>query len=293
MMKCCQATPIKYGRHRNGSQRYRCTRCGKTLTEPRSRALDNMTIDLQRATLAVQCLVEGCSVRSTSRLTELSKSTVLKLLLLAGRKAERVMDTQVRHVDCRIVQADEIWTYVFKREDRIRYGDPYEYGDQYIFVALDAYSKLVLTHTVGKRDAITTHRFIEDLSYRTAGRIQLSTDGFPPYVGAVEDVFGADIDYAQTVAKSWKTTLQGRPDMELVSTAYVERQNLTIRSSMRRLTRMTNAFSKKLVNLQAAAALHFAYYNFCRIHGTLEVTPAMEAEITDHVWTIEELLAAA
>ena len=162
-----------------------------------------------------------------------------------------------------LFQADEIWTYVFKREDRIRYGDPYEYGDQYIFVALDAYSKLVLTHTVGKRDAITTHRFIEDLSYRTAGRIQLSTDGFPPYVGAVEDVFGADIDYAQTVAKSWKTTLQGRPNMGLVSTAHVERQNLTIRSSMRRLTRRTKRFSqKKLVNLQAAAALHFAHYNF-------------------------------
>ena len=292
-MQCCRTTAIKHGRHRNGSQRYRCKRCGKTLTEPRSRALDNMTINLQRATLAVQCLVEGCSVRSTSRLTELSKSTVLKLLLLAGRRAERVMDTQVRHVDCRIVQADEIWTYVYKKEDRIRYGDPYEYGDQYIFVALDAYSKLVLTHTVGKRNAMTTHRFIEDLSYRTAGRIQLSTDGFPPYVGAVEDVFGSDIDYAQTVAKSWKTTLQGRPDMDLVSTSYVERQNLTMRTNMRRLTRMTNAFSKKLVNLQAATALHFAYYNFCRIHGTLEVTPAMEAEITDHVWTIEELLLAA
>ena len=292
-MQCCRTTAIKHGRHRNGSQRYRCKRCGKTLTEPRSRALDNMTINLERATLAVQCLVEGCSVRSTSRLTELSKSTVLKLLLLAGRKAERVMDTQVRHVDCHIVQADELWTYVHTRQEQLRIGDPYEYGDQYIFVALDAYSKLVLTHTVGKRNANTTHRFIEDLSYRTAGRIQLSTDGFRLYVGAVEDVFGADIDYAQTVAKSWKTTLQGRPDMDLVSTAYVERQNLTMRTNMRRLTRMTNAFSKKLVNLQAATALHFAYYNFCRIHGTLEVTPAMEAEITDHVWTIEELLLAA
>ena len=114
-----------------------------------------------------------------------------------------------------------------------------------------------------------------------------------PTVGAVADVFGADIDYAQTVKGTWKTTMQGRPDVDLISTAHVERQNLTLRTNMRRLTRMTNAFSKKLVNLQAATALHFAYYNFCRIHGTLEVTPAMEAEITDHVWTIEELLLAA
>ena len=157
-MQCCRATATKHGRHRNGSQRYRCKRCGKTLTEPRSRALDNMTIDLERATLAVQCLVEGCSVRSTSRLTELSKNTVLKLLLLAGTKAAQVLDTQVRHVDCRIVQADELWTYVYKKQERRWPGDPYEYGDQYIFVALDAYSKLVLTHTVGKRNANTTHR---------------------------------------------------------------------------------------------------------------------------------------
>ena len=289
-MQCCQVSAIKHGRHRNGTQRYRCTRCGKTLTEPRP--LDNMTIDLQRAVQAVQCLVEGCSVLSTSRLTGLNKNTVLKLLLLAGEKAERVMDTRVRNVDCRIVQADELWTYVHTRQERLRIGDPYEYGDQYIFVALDAYSKLVLAFAVGKRDAYTTHQFVADLRDRLAGRIQLSTDGFTPYITAVEDVFGDDVDYAQMVRGAWKTTMQGRPDVDLITTAHVERQNLTIRTAMRRLTRHTNAFSKRLRNLQAAAALHFAHYNFCRIHGTLEVTPAMEAEITDHVWTVEELLLA-
>ena len=290
-MQCCQATAIKHGRHRNGSQRYRCTRCGKTLTEPHDRPLDNMTIGLQRATLAIRCLVEGCSVRATSRLTGLNKNTVLKLLLLAGEKAARLLDIRVRSVDCHIVQADELWTYVHTRQERLRIGDPYEYGDQYIFVALDAYSKLVLAFAVGKRNADTTHRFIEDLRDRTARRIQLSTDGFTPYITAVEDVFGDDVDYAQTVGRRWKATVRGRPDMTLVSTAHVERQNLTIRTSMRRLTRLTNAFSKKLINLRAAAALHFAHYNFCRVHSTVEVTPAMEAEITDHVWTVEELLA--
>ena len=297
-MQCCQASAIKHGRHRNGTQRYRCTRCGKTFTEPRPRPLGNMTIGLQRASQAIRCLVEGCSVLSTSRLTGLNKNTVLKLLLLAGEKAERVMDTRVRNVDCQIVQADELWTYVHTRQERLRIGDPYEYGDQYIFVALDAYSKLVLAFAVGKRDADTTRRFIEDLRDRLAGRIQLSTDGFTPYITAVEDVFGDDVDYAQTkksfgngrVTGLRRKNLQGRPDPDLITTAHVERQNLTIRMSMRRLTRLTNAFSKRLRNLRAAAALHFAHYNFCRIHGTLEATPAMEAEITDHVWTVEELL---
>ena len=290
-MQCCQASAIKHGRHRNGTQRYRCTRCGKTFTEPRPRPLGNMTIGLQRASQAIRCLVEGCSVLSTSRLTGLNKNTVLKLLLLAGGKAERVLDTQVRNIDCRVVQADELWTFVGKKQERVRHGDPYEYGDQYIYVALDAYSKLVIAFAVGKRDAYTTHQFVADLRNRLAGRIQLSTDGFVAYPNSVETVFGADIDYAQTKKFFGATRMQGRPDLDLITTAHVERQNLTIRMSMRRLTRLTNAFSKRLRNLQAAAALHFAYYNFCRVHSTVEVTPAMEAEITDHVWTVEELLA--
>ena len=162
------------------------------------------------------------------------------------------------------MQADELWTYVHTRQERLRIGDPYEYGDQYIFVALDAYSKLVLAFAVGKRDAYTTHQFVADLRDRLAGRIQLSTDGFTPYITAVEDVFGDDVDYAQTKKSFGATRMQGRPDLDLITTAHVERQNLTIRMSMRRLSRATNAFSKRLTNLRAAAALHFAHYNFRR-----------------------------
>jgi IS1 family transposase len=187
-------------------------------------------------------------------------------------------------------------------------------GDQYVFIGMDADSKLVISHLVGKRDATTAFYLISDLKDRLAHRIQLTTDGFRPYLTAVEDNFGADVDYAMLVklygsekrgeqAPEWygpprviaamPTRITGRPDMRYVSTSYIERQNLTMRMQLRRFTRLTNAFSKKLANLRAAVALHFAHYNFVRIHQTLRVTPAMAAQLTDHLWDLSELFHVA
>jgi IS1 family transposase len=206
---------------------------------------------------------------------------------------------------------DEIWTYVFKKQARLNGDDNHaEMGDQYVFTAMDSDSKLIISHKVGKRDARTAFHLIEDLRNRLASRVQLTTDGFRPYMNAVEDVFGIDIDYAMMLkmygserrerAPEWygpprivaalAMRVMGKPQKRYISTSYIERQNLTIRMHMRRFTRLTNAFSKKLANLQAAVAVHFAHYNFVRIHETLRCTPAMAAGITEHLWRVEDLV---
>jgi len=211
------------------------------------------------------------------------------------------------------IQVDEIWTYVKKKEKRLK---PHEkaqkiYGDQYVFVALDADTKLVPAFTVGRRDGNTTLAFLQQLQNKLKGngRIQLTSDGFEAYISAVEETFGADVDYAMlikiyesvpeaekryspsTCTEVISKIINGKPDPKHICTSFIERQNLTMRMAMRRFTRLTNAFSKKLENLKAAVALHFAHYNFMQIHKTLRVTPAMEAGITDHLWGWEELLA--
>jgi len=206
---------------------------------------------------------------------------------------------------------DEIWTYVAKKEKRVRYGDdPTEVGDQYVFVAMDSETKLIPCFRVGKRDSVSAWYFVQDLQERLANRIQLTTDGFRPYKDAVEDAFGMDVDYAMLVKVYSSDSGQaetryspgeivdtriipitGNPKPRLISTSHIERQNLTIRMQLRRFTRLTNAFSKKLKNMKAALALHFAHYNFCRIHQTLRVTPAMASGITDSLWSIERLVA--
>jgi IS1 family transposase len=222
------------------------------------------------------------------------------------------MDTKMRGLNLKHLQADEIWGFVAKKQRMVRDEDPDEYGDAWIFVALDEETKLIPAFTVGKRTRETTYEFLTDLDSRLAPerRFQLTTDGFHFYERGVEDVFAGRADFAQLVklygdygqhdaaaryspgpiVEVISKIRDGRPDPAHISTSHVERQNLTMRMAIRRLTRLTNGFSKKLANLKAAVALHFAYYNFCRIHQTLRVTPAMEAVITDHVWTITELL---
>ena len=307
----CEIRAGKYGKDRTGTQRFRCKKCGKTFLEPQDKPLDHMRIPMDKAVQAVKCLIEGCSIRSTQRLTGLEKKTILRLLLLAGERARRVMNENVRDVESVQIQVDEIWCYVGKKQKRVTDRDPHQFGDQYVFVAIDPETKLVPAFTVGKRDGMTTFLFMNGLRKRLRNRIQLSSDSFVPYIEATESVFGADVDYAQLVklygsqaetgreryspSRITGTTvskIQGNPDEAFVCTSHVERQNLTMRMCMRRFTRLTNGFSKRLKNLKSAVALHFAYYNFCRIHGSLRVTPAMEAGITDHVWTVEELLAA-
>lgn len=265
-----------------------------------------LTADKQRT--AIQALIEGNSIRSTERMTGIRRDTIMRLMLRVGESCVRFLDNRIRRIRSRHVQVDEIWTYVFKKRAHI-IGDEClaGIGDQYVFVGMDADTKLVISHLIGKRDATSAYYFMRDLQERLTGRTQLTTDGFRPYINAVEDTFGADVDYAQLVkiygqaqasgdSRDWYApvrvidavpfTVMGMPKLYAISTSFIERQNLTIRMQMRRFTRLTNGFSKKLENLKAAVALHFAHYNFCRVHTTLRVTPAMQAGLADHVWTI-------
>jgi len=259
----------------------------------------------------LSALVEGNSIRAIVRMTGVHKTTILRLLEDVGSWCERIMDQRMRNLKCEVVEADEIWSFVGKKQRRLTEAERRnpELGDQYTFVAMDPTTKLVPVFVVGKRNAVTTHAFIRELRQRIPGRIQLSTDGFEHYAKAVEATYGADIDYAQIV-KTFaqddagrgrysppvvtgveKIPMMGQPVSSRVCTSYVERNNLTIRMQLRRFTRLTNGFSKKLKNLRAALALHFAYYNFCRIHGSLRVTPAMAAGVANHVWDLSELIA--
>lgn len=270
---------------------------------------------IEKQIQALNALVEGCSIRSTERMTDMHRDTIMRLMVRVGQQCQKTMDTLLRGFHCEHMEVDEIWSFVKKKERRLK---PEEkalavYGDQYVFVALDADTKLVPAFTVGKRNGITTLAFLQQLQTKLKGngRIQLTSDGFESYISAVEETSGADIDYAMlikiygSVPESEKRysppqvtevlskIINGMPDPKRICTSFVERQNLTMRMAMRRFTRLTNAFSKKLENLKAAVALHFAHYNFMRVHSTLRVTPAMEAKITDHIWSFPEILSWA
>jgi IS1 family transposase len=258
----------------------------------------------------VAALVEGCSIRATVRLTGVAKNTVAKLLVDLGAACTRYQDEVLRNLPCKRLQCDEIWSFVGGKDknlsqEKLEQG----LGSVWTWTAICADTKLCVSWLVGSRDAGSAYTFMMDVASRLRSRVQLTTDAYRPYLSAVEDAFGADIDYA-TLQKLYGSDpeaekryspakcigvnseiIQGDPNPKHISTSYVERQNLTMRMSMRRFTRLTNAFSKKLENHAAAVALYFMYYNFGRIHQTLRVTPAMEAGVTYHVWTIEEIVA--
>jgi len=250
-------------------------------------------------------LVEGASIRSAERITGVHRDTIVRLLARAGDACARVMDKKLTDLKCEEVEVDELWGYVGKKQKHVKVGENQrELGDQYIFIAMDAKTKVVCSFLVGKRSLENAIELMRDLQFRMAGRITLTTDGFTPYITAVEKAFGSNVDFSQLVkvytatiagryspgefVSAHATTITGNP--KRTSTSYIERQNLTVRMHMRRFTRLKNAFSKKLASLKAAAALHFAHYNFMRVHRSLRVTPAMQAGITDHVWTWGELL---
>lgn len=259
----------------------------------------------------IATLVEGNSIRATCRITDTAKGTVIRLLREVGQACETYQDVTLRNLPCKQIQCDEIWSFCYAKEKNVPRDKraQFGYGDVWTFVALDAETKLVPCWYVGLRNAEDAYRFMLDLSDRLSNRVQLTTDGHRMYMMAVEDVFGANIDYAMLVkmygnepeseiryspAKCLATekhVLQGNPDARWISTSYVERQNLTMRMNMRRFTRLTNAFSKKLENLRYALALHYMYYNFCRIHKTLGTTPAMTAGVANHIWTLEEVVS--
>jgi IS1 family transposase len=256
-------------------------------------------------------LIEGMSLRATSRLADVSINTVTKLLVDVGSASADYQDRTLRNLTCRRIQCDEIWAFCYAKQKNVPPDKRgvFGYGDVWTWTSIDADTKLVPSFMIGNRDAQTARIFIEDLASRLASRIQLTTDGLKVYLTAVENSFGADIDYA-TLIKMYESSqeetryspadcvacerqrIMGDPDPKHISTSYVERQNLTMRMGIRRFTRLTNAFSKKVENHAYQVALHFMHYNFCRIHKTLRVTPAMEAGIADHVWTIEEMIYA-
>lgn len=260
----------------------------------------------------IAALVEGSSVRSIERMTGVHRDTILRLMVRVSKACADFSDNTLRDLDCKRIEVDEIWSFVAKKNRNVTSEDDTRFvGDQYTFVAMDPESKLVPSYRVGKRTAATTWAFIADLKSRLRNRVQLSSDSFEPYVKAIQAEFGRDIDYARVI-KSYeeepagrgrysppavihveKDDLIGNPNMALASTSMIERQNLTIRMSCRRLTRLTNAFSKKYENLQAAMDLHFCHYNFVRTHRTIRCTPAMEAGIAKSHLTVADLVEMA
>jgi transposase-like protein/IS1 family transposase len=302
----CQTQCRKFGKDRKGYQRYRCRQCAKTFTEPHNGHFFGMYTPAEKAALILKMLVEGVSVRSIERLTGVHRDTILRLLLAAGQRCERLLENELRAVAVRDVQCDEIWGFVGCKEKNNEDGDPRR-GDAYCFVALERNSKLIVSWHLGRRTARDTVAFTEKIDEATKGRFQITTDGFRPYVDAVQYSLGTRVDFAQLV-KVYAVPRDGEqryspaevvdavpvprwgvPNFQRICTSHVERQNLTMRMQIRRLTRLTNAFSKKWENLKAALALHFAWYNFCRVHSALRVTPAMESGLTDHIWTVGEL----
>ncbi len=271
------------------------------------------SLPLEKKLAVISALVEGNSIRSVSRMTGVDRNTINSLLLRTGERCQQIMNERMRNLECRYIQVDEIWTYVQKKRRNVRAGDPPEVGDQWVYVAIDAESKLIPSFYIGKRVRPDTWQFLWDLQQRLAGAVQLTTDGLNHYTIAVPECFGPEHSFAQLqkMFGSWwledgtpegkyspsgltgviSKVRQGDPDPDFISTSFVERQNLTMRMAMRRFTRLTNAFSKKLANLKAACALHFAHYNFVRVHSSLRVTPAMAAGITPHIWELGELIA--
>jgi IS1 family transposase len=267
-------------------------------------------LSAEKKIMVLSALVEGNSICSIVRMTGVNKRTILRILCECGATAKEVLNREMVNLNVRRLQVDEIWTYVAKKQKQLKSHeqDNEELGDQYVFVALDADTKLVPAFRVGKRTGRLAASFMMELKTRINTIFQLSTDAFAGYTQAVDRVFGNEIHYGMihkhygeepqtekrySPANIIRVTIKpliGHPDRKHISTSYVERQNLTMRMQMRRFTRLTNAFSKKLVNLEAALALHFYHYNFMRIHQTLRVTPAMEARVTTKLWSWQDLL---
>lgn len=309
----CKIEAKKAGRDRKGRQRYRCNQCKRRFQEQQENLLGNMYLNEDKALLCLTLLLEGNSLRSIERITGVEMHTLLALLRLAGERCEQLMARRIKGVAVKDVEADEIWGFVrFKNRHKLykEITDPHV-GDAYTWVGIERNSKLILAWHLGQRDMVDCEAFTEKLGYATSGRFQLTTDGYRPYENAVSYSLGTRVDYAMLikiygnrdpdgeqkysppeVVETISKPMIGWPDPNRICTSIVERSNLSMRTSIRRLTRLTNGFSKKWDNLKAALALYFAYYNFCRIHSSIRCTPAMESGLTGHVWTLRELLVA-
>ena len=270
----------------------------------------------ERRAIVLNCLVEGVSIRSTTRLTGVAKATILKLLNDAGNACMDFQDYALCNLPCKRIECDEIWSFIYSKQKNTPFAKcpPPEAGDIWTWVAICADTKLIPTWKVGDRTTSVAIELMEDLQPRLKHRVQLTTDGHSPYLDAVEGAFGGGVDYAQIIKMYSnrpqendashngnlpedtdfirKLRVEGKPNEDLISTSYVERQNLTMRMCMRRFTRRTNGFSKKAENHAHAVALHIMHYNFCRIHESLQVTPAMEAGVSERLWTTMDIVVS-
>jgi IS1 family transposase len=271
-------------------------------------------LPVERQVTVIAALTEGNSIRSTVRMTGVAKNTITRLLSELGPVCAQYLDRTLRGLTCRRVQVDEIWSFCYAKQKNVpeHLKGLWGIGDVWTWVALDADTKLVLAHQVGPRSPVIAYNFMLDVAARLTSRVQLTTDGLYWYIDAVDHAFGIDIDYGMIekrygkgpapdasaatryspakITAATKRVIRGNPDRRHISTSYVERQNLTMRMAMRRFTRLTNGFSKKVEQHTAAVAVHYLHYNFCRIHQTLRVTPAMAAGVSDHVWELTELV---
>ena len=266
-------------------------------------------LETEKKTLAVSMLAEGNSIRSIERVTGVHRDTIMRLGVRTGQACARILDEKMRGLSCQQIEVDEIWGFIgAKRNNASQAG---AYGDVWTFIALDADTKLIPSFVIGKRDAYHAKAFMADLASRVNNRVQISSDALAAYADAVERGFGTNADYGQIVktysvtnlgktaavryspaevVKTEKNIVSGTPDVDRISTSHVEKQNHTLRMHCRRLTRLTNAFSKKLENFEAAVALNFAYYNFCKMHNAIRCTPAMAAGVEKSQWTVSELV---
>lgn len=313
LCQACQTPAKRHGTDRKGIQRYRCRTCRKTFSERSERPIPEMYLPTDKMHLILKLLCEGSAVRSIERTTGVDKSTILKLLVLAGERCEKLLAEKIQGVQASDIQADEVWSYIHcKQGTRARKGitDP-DAGDAYCYIGMDRKSKLVLSWHLGRRNAWDCHDFIVKLAAATDGQCQISTDAFNAYPNAIEYAFGARANYAQVIKEfanaggeegrryapprlisQQRVAVQGTPDEERACTSHVERGNWTLRGHLRRFTRLSNGFSRKKKNLRAALALYFAYYNFVRFHKSIRMTPAMAAGVAKKPWTVADLLAA-
>lgn len=306
----CQATMRSHGKRADGRRRFKCFTCRKVHTEGRQHLFGRMRIDEERALTALNMLVEGSSVRATERCTGIHRDTLLRLLRFAGDACERFMAEAIRDVEVGNVELDELWSFIRAKEARKGSDDPRE-GDSYCFLALERTSKLVLTWHLGRRTAQHCDAFIEKLDRATAGDFQVTSDGFNAYPNAIGYHLGTRTSFA-TLVKEFhgeptgerryspgaltgveRTVVHGDPDPAKICTSYIERLNLSVRTHLRRWTRLTCAFSKCWENHKAAMSLFLAHYNWCRMHRILKMTPAMKADIARKPWSMRELIAAA
>ena len=312
--QACQTPAKRFGKDRKGNQRFRCRTCCKTFSERPARPLGEVRLPVERAELVLHLLTEGNSVRAVERITGTEKRTILRLLVQVGAGCEKLLAERIRGLEVQDVEADELWTYLMAKQGTVtrRKIEHPDAGDAYCFFGIERTSKLILAWHLGRRNRWDAHDFIEKLAVATSGRFQLSTDGFLGYANAVDYAFGSRVDYGQVIKEfgsvggeearryapprligQEKITVYGAPEEEKVSTSHIERANWTLRGHLRRFTRLSNGFSRKKANLRAALALYFAYYNFCKMHRSIRMTPAMAAGITRKVWSIRDLLREA